>query len=243
MDVLLADPATETVNVNVDVEQADAAVEQHLIDLVGATVAGNLAARDQLLAEVYPMALRYCRRRLRRDSVHGSADDVAQEVCLAVVTALRSYVVSGRSFRSFVFAIAAHKVADAFRAIDRDRTEPTADLPEGPVLHGPVLEDDPEQRLLAGERAERLGALLQLLTPRQRKVLFLRIVVGLTAEETAEQLGSTPGAVRVTQHRALDRLRAIRLEGELQSRCRRRGPTDGAGARNQGAAPAADRVA
>jgi RNA polymerase sigma-70 factor, ECF subfamily len=227
MDVLRADSATETADV--DAEQAEVAVEQRLIDLTRATVAGNLTARNRLLAEVHGLALRYCRIRLRRqESVLGSADDVAQEVCLAVVTALRSYVVSGRSFRSFVFAIAAHKVADAFRAIDRDRTEPTADLPEGPVLHGPVLEDDPEQRLLAGERADQLGALLKLLTPRQRKVLFLRIVVGLGAEETAEQLGSTPGAVRVTQHRALDRLRAVVC---------RAGPEHGAG--DEGTAPSA----
>lgn len=36
---------------------------------------------------------------------------------------------------------------------------------------------------------------------------MLRIAVGLSAEETAQVIGSTPGAVRVTQHRALNRLR------------------------------------
>jgi RNA polymerase sigma-70 factor (ECF subfamily) len=234
MDVLVADPATETVNVTV--EQAEGAVEHRLIDnLVRATVAGNLAARDQLLAEVYALALRYCRYRLRhQDSALGSADDVAQEVCLAVVTALRTYVVSGQSFRAFVFGIAAHKVADAYRAIGRDRTDPTAEPPEGPVLH-----DGPEQRLLANELTERLGTLLQLLTPRQRQVLVLRIAVGLSAEETAKQLGSTPGAVRVTQHRALDRLRALVSSA---------GPENGAGdkgaAGDECAAPSAiDQVA
>jgi len=33
------------------------------------------------------------------------------------------------------------------------------------------------------------------------------VVVGLTAEETAAAVGSTPGAVRVAQHRALNKLR------------------------------------
>jgi RNA polymerase sigma-70 factor (ECF subfamily) len=79
-----------------------------------------------------------------------------------------------------------------------------ADLPDSPVLH-----DGPEQRLLAAELAERLRGLLHLLTPRQRNVVILRIAVGLSAEETAQALGSTPGAVRVTQHRALNRLRAL----------------------------------
>ena len=83
--------------------------------------------------------------------------------------------------------------------MSRNRTEPMADLPDGPILH-----DGPEQRLLDGELAERLAGLLQLLPPRQGKVLVLRIAVGLSAEETAEELGTSPGAVRVTQHRALN---------------------------------------
>jgi RNA polymerase sigma-70 factor, ECF subfamily len=204
MRVLAADPATETVDL--DAGPADEpAVEQSLIDkLAGAAVAGDGAARDRLIAEVHPLVLGYCRRRLsRREAVLGSADDVAQEICIAVVAALQSYVVSGRSFRSFVFGIAANKVADAFRAMSRNRTEPMAELPDGPVLH-----DGPEQRLLDEELAERLAGLLQRLTPRQRTVLVLRIVVGLSAEETAEELRTSPGAVRVTQHRALNRLRA-----------------------------------
>jgi RNA polymerase sigma-70 factor (ECF subfamily) len=182
------------------------AVERSLIDsLVEAAVAGDLAAHDRLLAELYPLVLRYCRGRMgRRDSAKVSADDVAQEVCLAVVAALSSYTITGRSFRPFVYAIAAHKVADAFRSIGRDRTVPVAELPDGPVV-----QDGPEQRLLDAELGEQLGRLLQLLTPRQREVLILRIAVGLSAEETAEAVGSSPGAVRVTQHRALSRLRAL----------------------------------
>jgi DNA-directed RNA polymerase specialized sigma24 family protein len=52
---------------------------------------------------------------------------VAQEVCLVVVTALPSYVISGRSFQAFVYGIAAHKVVDAFRAMGRNRTDAIAD--------------------------------------------------------------------------------------------------------------------
>jgi RNA polymerase sigma-70 factor, ECF subfamily len=72
-----------------------------------------------------------------------------------------------------------------------------------------MLHDGPEQRLLAGELAERLAGLLELLTRQQREVLILRVAVGLSAEETAEAVGLHPGrAVRVAQHGALNRLRA-----------------------------------
>jgi RNA polymerase sigma-70 factor, ECF subfamily len=174
-----------------------------LESLLRAAVAGDPEARERLLAEIHPLVLRYCRARLgRQETVIGSADDVAQEICLAVVNALPGYTVRGLSFRAFVYGIAAHKVTDAFRAIGRNRAEPVADLPDSPLVH-----DGPEHHLLQAELTERLGALLHLLTPRQREVLVLRIAVGLSAEETALVVGSTPGAVRVTQHRALNRLR------------------------------------
>ena len=195
-----------------DTAEADASESDELADaapvlerLVPAAVAGDERARRQLLAELQPLVQRYCRGRLgRTEAVIGSADDVAQDVCLAVISALPHYEIKGLSFRAFVYGIAAHKVTDAFRAIGRNRTEPVAELPDSPILH-----DGPEQRLLAAELGERLGHLLHRLTPRQREVLVLRIAVGLSAEETAQTVGSTPGAVRVTQHRARNRLRGV----------------------------------
>ena len=95
-----------------------------------------------------------------------------------------------------------------------------ADLPDAPAPH-----DGPEQQALAGELAQRLGGLLHQLTPRQREVLVLRIAVGLSAEETAQAVGSTPGAVRVTQHRALNRLRGVVVPPDDRRRGRRPSPT------------------
>jgi RNA polymerase sigma-70 factor (ECF subfamily) len=174
-------------------------------ELVAAAVRGDCRARDELLALIQPLVLRYCRGRLgRQESVLGSADDVAQDVCLAVVRALGSYRPSGLSFRAFVYGIAAHKVTDAFRAIGRDRTQPVAELPDVPVAT-----DSPEHHALTAECSAALGALLAHLTPRQREVLVLRVAVGMSAEEAAQAVGSTKGAVRVTQHRALARLRRL----------------------------------
>ncbi len=190
-------------------EPDDLPAQSLLEGFVGAAVAGDALARDRLLGEIHPMVLRYCRGRLgRQETVVGSADDVAQEVCLAVVNALAGYPVKGLSFRAFVYGIAAHKVTDAFRAIGRNRSDPVADLPDTQLVH-----DGPEARLLAAELTQRLGGLLHRLTPRQREVLVLRIAVGLSAEETATAVGSTPGAVRVTQHRALNRLREVLVGG------------------------------
>ncbi|MET0133782.1 MAG: sigma factor-like helix-turn-helix DNA-binding protein [Kibdelosporangium sp.] len=49
--------------------------------------------------------------------------------------------------------------------------------------------------------------LLKELTEAQREVIVLRVAVGLSAEETAEALGSTAATIRIAQHRALNRMR------------------------------------
>ena len=189
---------------------AAADAREQIDGLVARAVAGDVHARDELLALIHPLVLKYCRARLgRQESLMGSADDVAQDdvaqdVCMAVVSALPHYQLKGLSFRAFVYGIAAHKVTDAFRAIGRNRTEPVADMPDEPATF-----DDPDLRDAAAEMAARLRVLLGHLTARQREVLVLRIAVGLSAEETAETIGSTPGAVRVTQHRALNQLRRL----------------------------------
>ncbi len=149
--------------------------------------------------------VRYCRARVGgQEKTFASADDVAQEVCLAVLTALPSYRDRGRPFLAFVYGIASHKVADAHRSSARNRTEPVPEVPDSPE---PA--DGPEQQAMQGELAERMNKLLETLPDKQREILVLRVVVGLSAEETAEAVQSTPGAVRVAQHRALSRLRNV----------------------------------
>jgi RNA polymerase sigma-70 factor (ECF subfamily) len=60
---------------------------------------------------------------------------------------------------------------------------------------------------MQADLSRRMSDLLDVLPDKQRDIVLLRVVVGLSAEETAEAVGSTPGAVRVAQHRALARLR------------------------------------
>ncbi len=185
-------------------------VDVDLALVVAAAVAGERAAVERLLGYVRPLIVRYCRARVgRQERSFASADDVAQEVCLAVLTALSTYRDQGRPFLAFVYGIAAHKVADAHRAAARNRAEPVAEVPDEPEL-----EAGPEQRAMRVEMTTRMAELLQVLPAKQREILVLRVVVGLSAEETADAVGSTPGAVRVAQHRALARLRtaASRLD-------------------------------
>jgi RNA polymerase sigma-70 factor (ECF subfamily) len=180
--------------------------------LVMLAMTGDRAAVAEVIATIRPLVVRYCRARLGRfDRSSVSADDVAQEVCLAVLTALPGYRVQGRPFLAFVYGIASHKVIDAHRAATRNRAEPVSDVPDRVESA-----DGPEQHTLQAELSEEMGRLLDRLPEKQREIVVLRVVVGLSAEETAEAVGSTPGAVRVAQHRALVRLRTV-LPDELAS--------------------------
>ena len=171
--------------------------------LVATAIGGDRVAMGRLLASIQPLVVRYCRARVgRQERSYASADDVAQEVCLAVLTALPSYRDQGRPFLAFVYGIAAHKVADAHRSAARNRSEPVAEFPDAPEVGA-----GPEARAMSGELSGRMARLMSTLPPKQREILVLRVVVGLSAEETADAVGSTPGAVRVAQHRALNRLR------------------------------------
>ncbi|WP_033289533.1 sigma-70 family RNA polymerase sigma factor [Amycolatopsis jejuensis] len=175
-----------------------------LEDVVRAAHDGVPGAVPELLALLKPVIARYCRARIGgRDLSYLSADDVAQEVCIAVLQAVAGYEDRGGSFLHLVRAIAANKVADAFRAVARDRSRPVPDLPEFRETPG----DDPESRTLTADLGARLGRLMAGMPRLHQEVLTLRVVVGLTSAETAKALGITPGNVRVTQFRALAKLR------------------------------------
>ena len=172
--------------------------------LAAQAVAGDVASTEALLGAVHRMVHRYCRARLaRHPGADQAADDVAQEVCIAVLTALPRYRDEGKPFEAFVYRVAANKVADSQRVLYR-QPQPQAELPE--VVD---LADGPEEIAVRASEAEHARALLDVLPDALRELMVLRVAVGLTAEETGRALGMSAGAVRVAQHRALQRLRAV----------------------------------
>ncbi|GAB3211661.1 sigma-70 family RNA polymerase sigma factor [Marinactinospora endophytica] len=187
--------------------RADDTELNHLTRLA---VQGDLGAVDSLIREVRPMVVRYCQARLARVAgyVHYS-DDVAQEVCIALLAALPRYRDMGRPFASFVFGIAAHKVADALRGSHR------ADVPTDTVPDRPDDGPGPEEFAVRTAEAERARALLGELPEQQRRLLVMRVIAGLSADETGHVLGMSAGAVRVAQHRALARLREVAVANRL----------------------------
>lgn len=176
-------------------------IEQELEGLVPSAVQGDPHALQRVIEIVHPMVLRYARARIGGGK-HPTAEDVAQETCLALTSSISKYEDKGRPFMAYVYGIAFNKVADAHRAMSRDRLTPTEDVPEGPDTSA-----TPEDVAIAVDGSNTMRGLLDALSDKARDIIILRTIVGMSAEETAAIVGSTPGAVRVAQHRALAQLR------------------------------------
>ena len=180
--------------------------DAELADLVPAAVQGDRRALQRIIAIIYPRVLRYARARIGGGRMP-TPEDVAQEICLAVATSIDRYSDTGRPFMAFVYGIAFNKVADAHRSMARDKLSPVEDVPDTEVAT-----ITPEDAAMVSAGSNTVRALLDSLSEKARDIVILRVFVGLSAEETAQVMGSTPGAVRVAQHRALAKLRG-QLEG------------------------------
>lgn len=172
-------------------------------ELVRRAIDGDAAAFDSLMRHIHGPIVRYCRARIGQNGAV-SADDVVQETMFAVAKSLDRYTDRGRPFMAYVYGVASHKVADAHRAGARDLSFPYETLPDTPVSG-----EGPEEAVLLGDAGNELGGLLDSLSDKARDIIILRVFEGLSAEEVAQLVGSTPGAVRVAQHRALAKLRAV----------------------------------
>jgi RNA polymerase sigma-70 factor (ECF subfamily) len=159
------------------------------------------------LHQVRPLIVRYCRARIGVTVGMATPDDVAQDVLLALYNALERWRPGETRVMAFVYGIASNKVVDAFRAAGRNRSVSTDTLPDAADAAA-----GPEMIAVLRTQIAELRHLLEQLPEHHREVLVLRIALGLSAEETARTVGSTAGAVRVTQHRALTKLRQLAAE-------------------------------
>lgn len=127
----------------------------------------------------------------------GSAADTAQE---AFVTAWRRLpeVKAEQAFAAWLYRIAVTRAVSTLRTV-----RPCAPLDEAAARD---RFPGPEEHALADGLATALKCALNRLTPEQRACWILREMEGLSYEEVATILHTTPGAVRGRLHRARPQL-------------------------------------
>ncbi|PZS16224.1 MAG: RNA polymerase subunit sigma [Acidimicrobiales bacterium] len=149
-----------------------------------------------LYRAVYPRLLAYARRRLFDGD--GAKDAVAETMARAVA-GIDRFAWKGGGFDAWLFGILRHVVLDTQRA---RRLHHLKDAD-----HSPSGDAGPLEQVLADEEVGQVRVAFDLLGPGDREVLELRVLAGLSSEEVATVLGKRPGAVRMAQSRALERLR------------------------------------
>jgi RNA polymerase sigma-70 factor, ECF subfamily len=168
--------------------------QDQLEELVARAGRADPDAWEALYRRVYPGLLAYASRRLDRER----ARDAVAETMARAIAKIDRFEWRGGGFDAWLYGILRHVVLDAHRARGRDagRRERGEPRHAGPLEHALDNEDAREVRAAFG----RLNA-------DDRELLELRVVAGLTAEEVGEVLGKRPGAIRMAQSRALERLR------------------------------------
>jgi RNA polymerase sigma-70 factor, ECF subfamily len=163
------------------------------------TRAGGAAARPDfaVVAEAHLDAVHRYLAHLTGD--RHLADDLASETFERALRAWRRFDPRRGPALVWLLRIARNAALDHIRGEGRRRErearyaagrEDSAPAPEGPGGLSPAMR-----------------AALERLTPEEREVLALRVVLGLDGAEAAALTGSTPSAVATRLHRALTKLR------------------------------------
>ncbi len=135
-------------------------------------------------------------------------DALVGEVLVDMARNLGTFSGEEPAFRSWIFVIAYRRLSDERRRLSRRPDEtPTENLPENRELAPSA--DDEALKAIEGAETERV---LETLTDSQRDAVSLRVIAGLTLNETAAVMGKPVGAVKGLQRRAIAKLRRVFLE-------------------------------
>ena len=174
-------------------------VVDEVFSVVDAARKGDHDAWETLYRRVYPRLRAFVAGRIGATSV----DDVVNETMTRAVASISRFDWEPSGFDAWIFGIARHVCLDEHRAAAR-----RAKLPRR-LFDPQAAVPAPGERLERVDDLERMRSLVRRLAPAEREVLELRITAGLSAEDTARILRSSPGAVRTAQSRALAHLRRL----------------------------------
>ncbi len=137
---------------------------------------------------------------LRMEKDRDIAEDMVQEIFLAIWKSADRYDPERASESTFIATIARRKLIDSRRKADRKpRTESIDQVEIG-------ASDESLQRVDISDEASRAARALQQLKPEQRRVLLLSIQDGLSHSQIAEVTQLPLGTVKSHVRRGLERV-------------------------------------
>lgn len=176
-----------------------AVTEEELAELMRKALNGDEMAYRRFLGAVAPRLRENARRQLSRGNfVQADCEDIVQETLLAIHTKRQTWDQT-RPISPWLSAIARHKFIDHLRR-------------KGGGIHVPI--EDVAETLPSGEslpeaNGRDIDIMLGRLNSRQQSVVRSVSIEGTSVKETAQRLGMSEGAVRVTLHRSLRMLSTL----------------------------------
>jgi RNA polymerase sigma factor (sigma-70 family) len=177
--------------------------------LLRAHGAGDAQAFARLYDRYDPACFRFIRRLL--GAVHGdAAEDLHQEVWIAVARNAASFDPDRSSFAAWLFTIARNKVWDHFR---RQKVAVLASAHEDAAMMLPDPGQSPLEQVQSRELAQEIVTAVEALPLEQRGVFVMFAHAGLSLEEIAQATGVTFETAKSRLRYARDKLRQS-LAGE-----------------------------
>lgn len=144
----------------------------------------------------FPEVFRYARYRLGDEA---QAEDIASEVFVRLLEAVKARRGPGANLHGWLLATASHMIADHMR---RRYRRPQEELDDNLPALLPALQDQVERN----QQQQALQQALAHLTGEQQHVLSLRFGNGYSLEETAVVMKKNVNTVKQLQFRALSAL-------------------------------------
>ena len=169
---------------------------------------GQDAAFRDFCDDYFPKLYRFCLKRVSKED----AEEVTQNVLMNAINSIGSYR-GEASLYTWLCQIARNEISAVYRRERRQRTLFVAsDLSEEEIAErrDGQAEDPqqaPEQLATSAEHERLIHGLLDQLPGDYGRVLEWKYVLGLSVEEIAERLGTTPTAVQSALARARDAFR------------------------------------
>ncbi len=132
-----------------------------------------------------------------------TAEDLVQEAFLRVWNRVHGFDASKGSIGPWLIAVARNRAIDYLRSSGgRERNAVQFDEFDHPALYSEM-----EHNLLVSDKARRVKAALDRLSPQQQQVIELAYFEGLSQTEIAERMGQPLGTVKTWVRTALKNLR------------------------------------
>lgn len=175
-------------------------LDAHVRDILAIARAQDRAAFARLFGHFGPRVKSYL---LRLGADQGQAEDLTQEVMLAVWRKAPGYDPRLAAPSTWIFAIARNRRIDALRADKRAQLDP-----DDPALR-PEADALPDRALDSGRWETRLAQALRELPPEQAQMLKLAYYEDRSHGDIAQSLRLPLGTVKSRLRLAVGRLRAM----------------------------------